>query len=429
MKEKSEGGCRGFQKPLITFSYCCFFLKGANTRAIISVTESRSQKYLLANSPLPETQSEILTLPDCSTLNHWIVALRERHAHVPRCFLTTICQHILLKSNFRLIRHCMGHTPASCKTLANSFYSSTWKKMSNESEVSGQGTLSQSPAKVSAIIITVCTQSGCVLSYSLSQSSEETREFGTDFPRGQDSPNIQYQHSSNPSLCFHWRDETRHRNRGDAPVMALITLVSSLGDHVWEWKWLSQQKIGSLFISAFVSLLDVLLGWITAADKRNLSDFLMRFNLYKAIRSNYEHLTLQHRRWWWDPQLQQCWANFPSQFVCLSSEQAGVQCMEGLPFFSQWNFPREESLTTAFYRGLLPQSETFFRRFTKHLQICTKHEDCGRLHSDITVWSLAGFLLGLLRAIQTVTHLYSASGWSWLNYYNVTIFLHAASQD
>lgn len=41
---------------------------------------------------------------------------------------------------------------------------------------------SRSLAKVSVIIIIVCTQSGCVFSYSLSQSSEETREFGTDFP-------------------------------------------------------------------------------------------------------------------------------------------------------------------------------------------------------------------------------------------------------
>lgn len=53
--------------------------------------------------------------------------------------------------------------------------------MNNERKGSGQGTLSPSQAKVSAIIITVCTQSGCVLSYSLSQSSEETREFGTTF--------------------------------------------------------------------------------------------------------------------------------------------------------------------------------------------------------------------------------------------------------
>lgn len=44
------------------------------------------------------------------------------------------------------------------------------------------------------------------------------------------------------------------------------------------------------------------------------------------------------------------------------------------------------------------------------------------------MWSLAVFLLGLLHAIQTVAHLYSVSGWSWLNYYNVTIFpLHYKS--
>lgn len=74
--------------------------------------------------------------------------------------------------------------------------------MNNEYRGSGQGTLSQSLAKVSAIIITVCTQSGYVLSYSLSQSSEETREFGTICPRGQDSPNIQYQHSSKALIIF-----------------------------------------------------------------------------------------------------------------------------------------------------------------------------------------------------------------------------------
>lgn len=202
--------------------------------------------------------------------------------------------------------------------------------MSNERKSSGQGTLSQSPAKVSAIIITVCTQSDCVLSYSLSQSSEETREFGTDSPRGQDSPNIQYQHSSKPSLYFHWRDKTRHRHGNRADAAALIMLVSSLtrelqGDHVWEWKWLSQQKIGSLFISAFVSLLDVVTGWITAADKRKLSRFptRRRFNLSKAIQRNYEHLTLQNCQWWWDPQLQQLWAtlNFPSQFVCVKQDR------------------------------------------------------------------------------------------------------------
>lgn len=122
------------------------------------------------------------------------------------------------------------HTQASCKKKkkkapANSFYRSTQVvKMNNEHRDCGQGTLSQSLAKVSAIIITVCTQSGCVLSYSLSQSSEETREFGTVFSRGQDSPNIQYQHSFKPSLYFHWRDKTsyRHGRRGNPGIMAVV---------------------------------------------------------------------------------------------------------------------------------------------------------------------------------------------------------------
>lgn len=155
-----------------------------------------------------------LWLPDSSTSNNWIMALQERHWLFPSCYLNPLCQCTLSKSNFGLIRPCSAHTPASCKTLANSSYRSNATsavKMNNERKGPGQSTLSGSLAKVSAIIITVCTQSGCVLSYSLSQSSEETREFGTDFPGGQDSPNIQYQHSSNPSLYFHWRDETQTR--------------------------------------------------------------------------------------------------------------------------------------------------------------------------------------------------------------------------
>lgn len=39
------------------------------------------------------------------------------------------------------------------------------------------------------------------------------------------------------------------------------------------------------------------------------------------------------------------------------------------------------------------------------------------------MWTLAAFLLGLPHAIQTVAHLYSASGWSCLNYYTIPIFL------
>lgn len=101
--EERGGVTAAFKTHSLPFHTVAFFKTSTlpSTRAIISVTESRSQKYLLANSPLPETQSEILMLPDCSTLNHWIVALRERHAHVPRRYLTTICQHTSLKSNFR----------------------------------------------------------------------------------------------------------------------------------------------------------------------------------------------------------------------------------------------------------------------------------------------------------------------------------------
>lgn len=167
-------------------------------------------------------------LHDCSALNLWIMALQERRA-ISKMPCDHFYQSKSLKSNFGWLKCCMAHTPASCKTLANCFNSfSSALKVSNG--CGGQGTLSHSPAKVSAIIITVCTQSGGVLSYRLSQFSEETREFGTNFPWGQDSPNIQYQHSSNPSLYFHCRDKTRQRHgkRGDTIITPLIRLVSSL---------------------------------------------------------------------------------------------------------------------------------------------------------------------------------------------------------
>lgn len=113
--------------------------------------------------------------------------------------------------------------------------------MNNERKRSGQGTLSQSLAKVSAIIITVCTQSGCVLSYSLSQSSEETREFGTIFFEDR---TVQI-YSINIPLTPHYTfiGGTRHRNgKGrDAVVMAVVLImlppplaIKLKGDCVWE---------------------------------------------------------------------------------------------------------------------------------------------------------------------------------------------------
>lgn len=64
------------------------------------------------------------------------------------------------------------------KYKPSSFYSSTTTRTLRKSNVHrscSQDTLTQSLAKVSAIIITVWIQSARVLSYRLSQSSEETR--------------------------------------------------------------------------------------------------------------------------------------------------------------------------------------------------------------------------------------------------------------
>lgn len=108
-----------------------------------------------------------------------------------------------------------------------------------------------------------------------------------------------------------------------------------------------------------------------------------------------------------------------------------VQCMLGLSFVRKEITQESGKLNDCILLSTSAQEWDIFQANsnTKHLQICTKHEDCGCLHANITMWSLAGFPLGLLHAIQTVTQLYSASGWSWLNYYNVTIFLHIVSQD
>lgn len=128
---------------------------------------------------------------------------------------------------------------------------------------------SPSLAKVSAIIITVCAQSGCVLSYSLSQSSEETREFGTDSARGQDNLNIQHLHVWYPLVIFslEGQDEMQaQKQKTDLLIVVLITLRSSLlikvkGDRVWEGKWLSHQQAKSIsFHSSFHFTFGCLMG-------------------------------------------------------------------------------------------------------------------------------------------------------------------------
>lgn len=190
------------------------------------------------------------------------MALRERHAHFPRFYLTTFCQYTLLKSNFGLIRHCAAHTS---KTLSNSFYSSNstqTMKVNNERKGSGQGMLSQSLAKVSAIIITVCTQSGCVelqpfailwgnqgIWHRLSSRTGQSKYTVSTFLQ--------------PLIIFSLDGQDTGMRREETVIMAVALWSSPAiklrGDGVWEWKWLSQQKIGSLFISAFISLLAVLI--------------------------------------------------------------------------------------------------------------------------------------------------------------------------
>lgn len=214
------GGYRGFSKGNSLLSYAFF------KRTL--VTKSRSQTYLPANLSLRETQSYIFVLPD--KLNLKSLALRERRAHFPKCYLTTFRQRTLLKSNFGQIRHCKARTPASCKTLANSFYSYATGalKMNNERKRSGQGTLCRSLAKVSAIIITVCTQSGCVLSYSLSQSSEETRVFGTTFLEDRTVQIYSINIPLSPHYIFIKGTRHRHNEGRDAAIMAVLLF--------WDWK-------------------------------------------------------------------------------------------------------------------------------------------------------------------------------------------------
>lgn len=219
-------------------------------------------------------------------------------------------------------------------------------------------------------------------------------------------------------------------------TVVLITARSSLavklrGDRVWEWKWLSQQNIGPLFISAFISLLAVPTGQTAATERRNLSEIAL-VKMTKPSQSNSAQLwafNLAILSMMMRPSAATVTSklNFPSQlqFGRLSSERSGVQCMKRL---SMKLHKRAGSLTIAFYCRLQPKNEKKVHRNTKHLQICTRH-DCGCLHSNITMWWLAGVLLGLPHAIQTVARLYSASGWSCLNYYIVTIFLHVVSQD
>lgn len=164
---------------------------------------------------------------------------------------------------------------------------------------------------------------------------------------------------------FHWRDKKRG-GEGDAVVMAvvLITPHSSLaiklkGDSVWEWKWLSQQKRSSPFISAFISRL----GSKAAAACRNLSKFLLWswINLSKAIRCNW---TSQHCQWRWDPGLQRYWAVLISS-LNHSLDALAVSACKGHLLVTMKLHKRAGSLTVAFYCRLQLKNEKFSRQMER----------------------------------------------------------------
>lgn len=166
--------------------------------------------------------------------------------------MTTFCQRTS-ECNWGLIKHCEGNMPASCKTLAKQLlqlYHYTgaeneqrvWRpELKHALWISGQG--------LHSVRLCVELQPFAILWGNQGiwhQLSSRT---------GRDSPNIQYQHSSNPSLYFHWRDKT-----AKIMTVVLFMLRSSpaikLGvDIVWEWRGLSRQKIWSRFSSTFISWL------------------------------------------------------------------------------------------------------------------------------------------------------------------------------
>lgn len=241
-------------------------------------------------------------------------------------------------------------TPHSPHTsiLQNSCNSSSTIERSTSSENeqwvktgSRQGTLSQSAAKVWAIIITVCPPSGCVLSYSLSQSSRGTREFGRNSPRGQDRPNIQDPHLSSLLSCFYWRD---YKGR-DTQVMLVV----------------------------FIMLWSNLVSYLIYNDRKKTHHFTV-------------DLLFKHSKQW---------LTFHSR--CKMRFCDGEQSM-GCVVFTLKLHKRAGSLSFFLFYSM---RKTVFQASgnTKHLHTCTKPELCGSLHSNIPVWSLAGFLLRLLHAI------------------------------
>lgn len=108
---------------------------------------------------------------------------------------------------------CTAHTHTHTSILQNSFKTaSPVLEMNNEREGSGQGMLAQSLAKVSAIIITVCTQSGCVCVLSYSIFAILWGNQGNLAPTILEDSFGQSKYTASaflepPSLYFHWRGQ------------------------------------------------------------------------------------------------------------------------------------------------------------------------------------------------------------------------------
>lgn len=155
-------------RPRFTFIFLLFWEDSS-----VSVTETSSEKYLLAPR-LCLTHGFIFKLPDDFSSSRQVGGhYGKRPARFPTCSWPRLC----LPAPQKLER--------TNKALA---WAHTARR-NNQQPGSGQAAAPppsppiRSLPKVSAIIITVCAHSGCVLSYSLSQSSEETREFGRVRPR------------------------------------------------------------------------------------------------------------------------------------------------------------------------------------------------------------------------------------------------------
>lgn len=353
------------------------------------------------------------------------------------------CQHTLLKSNFGLITHCkrpthqhlakLLHTASTGLTLHE-----RWKWTMSAKARAKAHSLDLWPRSQRSSLPSALSQAVCWVT----AFRNPPRKPGNLAPTFLEDRTVQI-YSINIPLTPHYifTGGTRHmlEEGTDAVIMAVVLIVlwSSLanklkGDGMWGVE-VTQQKIWSLFILQAEKL-----SFLVWAQQLPQTEGTFEIPLVKMTKLSHSNSTQL-----WTFNLATLSAmkrssavevmrdlNVPVLVAKAVSKQECSAC-RGYLLLTRKLHNRTESRTVTF---LLSTSASGWKMFqsnqnTKHLQICTRREHCGRLHSNITMWSLAGFLLGLLHAIQTVTHLYSATGWSWLNYYNVTILPRIVSQD